>query len=203
MRRSLENVAVAGIAVVTAIGLGAPPAAASTWTVSSGGSFNATQILSVNFKDTTTNQPISCSAWTALGNAPNGTGKPGTGIFTLNNGNIGGCSGPLGTSGTGTFAATFNAVSYNTGTTTGTLTGIALTFSIHNILGTCNASVNGSANNVTYSNSGKLSVRSDFNPGLTVTSAAGYGCTGLMKVYDKAVFAGDWDIFHAIQITSP
>ena len=208
MRKFVASSLLVGAAAAGAIGLTATSALAATWTVSNGGSFTATLASgsTVNFKDVTTNQPFNCTGSTVSGNAPNGTGLSGTGIATLSNGTFTGCTGNLGATGTATLTSgSLNAVSYNssTGTTTGTITGVNATLSIHDLLGTCTAKVSGSVNNVSYTNAGVLTVTADTTPGLTITSATGSGCAGLIRTGDKATFATKYSVSPVVHITSP
>ncbi len=205
MRKLVSSAVVAGTVVAGAIGLGAPSAFAATWHVTGGPAFTATNSGNLSFKDTTTNQPFVCTGSTASGNAPNGLKANGNGLATLSNGTFTGCTGNFGSNGTASLSAgTLNGVSYASGTTTGTLTGVVATLVIHDLFGTCNAGVTGSVNNVTYSNTGLLTITADPSPGnLTINSATGSGCAGLIASGNKATFAGKYKVSPIITIVSP
>lgn len=208
MRKLVTSSLLAGAAAAGAIALTAPSAFAATWTVSNGGSFTATlkSGTTVSFKDVTTNQPFTCTGSTVSGSAPNGTGLSGTGIATLSGGSFTGCTGNLGSSGTASLSSgKLNAVSYNssTGVTSGTITGLSATLSIHDLLGTCTAAVSGEVDSVTYNNNGTLTITADTTPKLSVTSATGSGCAGLIKTGDKTTFAATYTVSPVVHITSP
>jgi hypothetical protein len=204
MRKIVGSSLLVGAAAVGAIAFSAPSAFAATWSVSGGTSFTGTS-TSIAFRDVTTNQPFNCTGSSVSGTAANGTGLSGTGIATLGNGTFSGCTGNLGSSGTATLTAgSLNAVSYSGGVTTGTITGLAATLKINDLLGTCNATVSGEVDSVTYNNSTqKLSVAADASPKLTIVSATGSGCAGLINGGDLTTFVGSYSVSPAIQITSP
>jgi hypothetical protein len=202
VRKIVSSSLVAGAVTVGAIALSAPSAFAATWT-SSGGSFTGTS-TSIAFKDVTTNQPFNCTSSTVPGSSTAGTGLSGTNIATLSGGTFSGCTGNLGSTGTASLSTGhLNAVSYSGGVTSGTITGLAATLSIHDLLGTCTAAVSGEVDNVKYNNNGTLTVAVDSAPKLKITSATGSGCAGLIKAGDLTTFAGSYHVTPAIQITSP
>jgi hypothetical protein len=208
MRRFVSSSLVAGAIAAGAIALSAPSALAATWTVSNGGSFTATlkSGTTVAFKDVTTNQPFNCTGSSVAGSAPNGTGLSGTGIAALSSGTFTGCTGNLGSTGTASLTSgSLNAVSYNasTGVTSGTITGLNATLSIHDLLGTCTAKVAGEVDHVTYNNNGTLTITADTTPLLTISSATGSGCAGLIKTGDKTTFAATYTVSPIVHITSP
>ncbi len=201
MRRFLGSALVVGTVAVGAIALGTTPAFA--WTVT-GGPFTATNSGPVVFKDTTTNQPFTCAASTLKGVPATGGGFV---IAHFTSGTFTTCTGALGTVGTGNLtAATFNGVTYvpGTGTTFGTLTGVAITLSLHNLLGTCNVALSGAANNVKYTNLGVLTITPDPLPGnLTATSATGSGCSGLIAGGNRFTLAGTYNVSPPFHVTNP
>jgi hypothetical protein len=204
MRRSAGSALAALAVIVGTLSVGTPSALASTWTVTNGGNFTAKSTNAV-FKDTTTNQVFNCT-FDLNGVAPNGTGLSGAGIAHIISGTFT-CTGPLGATVNGNVTAgTLNAVSYNPtapGTTSLTITGLAATAAIHDLLGNCNTSVTGALNNVRYSNNGVLTVTADTSPALTIASASGSGCAGLVKAGDKATLSGTFAVSPVITITSP
>jgi hypothetical protein len=197
MRRFVTSTLVMGAAAAGALALGAPSALAATWTVTNpnaSGAFSSSlhSGTTVAFRDTTTNQPFNCTGSSVPGSAPSGTGLSGTGVATLSGGTFSGCTGNL------------NAVSYSGGVTSGTITGLSATLSIHDLLGTCTAAVSGEVDHATYTNSThQLKIVADTTPKLTITSATGSGCAGLIRSGDKATFAATYDVTPAITITSP
>jgi len=206
VRKIVGSSLLVGAAAAGAIALSASAAvAAGTWTVTPGGAFTATG-SSIAFRDTTTNQPFNCTA-----SSINGTAKSGSGLTNplaqITSGTFTGCTGNLGSTGTASISAgSLNGVSYNstTGVTTGTITGVSAALVIHDILGTCNASVSGSANNVTYTNStGVLKITADTTPALTIASASGSGCASLIRTGDKATFAATYTISPRMTVSSP
>ncbi len=206
MRSPIGSALIAGAILAGTAGLGAPPAFAATWTVSNGGAIAAFSVGSTDFRDWSTNNTYSCAIAHLGGNAPNGTNLSGFAIASLGSGTLNGCTGNFGANGTATLtAATFNAGSYSSGTTIGSLTGIAATLSFQTVLGPCNATVTGSAFLAEYLNSpGVLRIIADAAPGnLTITSATGRGCTGVIASGNRATLAGTYDVSPIIRITSP
>ncbi len=210
MRRFVTSTLLVGAAAAGALALGAPSALAATWTVTNpnaSGAFSSSlhSGTTVAFRDTTTNQPFNCTGSSVPGSAPSGTGLSGTGVATLSGGTFSGCTGNLGSSGTASLSTgSLNAVSYSGGVTSGTITGLSATLSIHDLLGTCTAAVSGEVDHATYTNSThQLKIVADTTPKLTITSATGSGCAGLIRSGDKATFAATYDVTPAITITSP
>jgi hypothetical protein len=213
VRKFVGSSLLVGAAAAGAIALSAPSAlAADTWTVvnpNSDGSFSSSLHSGtvVSFRDVTTNQPFNCTASSVPGSAPSGTGLSGTGIATLSNGTFSGCTGNLGSSGTATLSSgSLNAVppfDSSTGTTSGNITGINAGLTIHDLLGTCTATVTGHVDHVTYNNGGTLAVAVDTTPGLTIASATGSGCAGLINANDTATFTATYDVTPVLTVTSP
>jgi hypothetical protein len=200
VRRLVSSSLVVGTVVAGVIGVSATSAFA--WTVS-GSTFTATNVGTVQFKDTATNQTFTCTASTINARVSS------TAVITITSGTFSGCTGSLSSIGTGTISTgTLTPVSYlptpAPGTTSYVLTGLAATLSIHNLLGTCNAAISGSANNVKYSNTGTLTFTADPAPGnLKFPSASGSGCTSLIVSGDRATFAGKYTVSPVITITNP
>ncbi|MFB9834490.1 hypothetical protein [Actinoallomurus acaciae] len=210
MRKFVASSLAVGAATAGMIALSAPSALAATWTVTnpdSSGTFTSALLsgTTVAFRDTTTSQPFTCTSSSIPGTATSGTGKPDTGLATLSTGSFSGCKGNLGSTGTATLTSgSLNGVSYSSGVTTGTITGVNATLSISDLLGTCSAAVSGEVDNVTYTNStGQLKVVADTTPHLTITSATGSGCAGLINAGDSATFAATYVVSPVITVTSP
>lgn len=210
MRRFVASSLAVGAVAAGMIGLSAQSAFAANWTVSnpnSSGTFTSSLLsgTSVAFKDVTTNQPFNCTSSSVPGTAPSGTNLPATGLANLSGGTFSGCTGNLGSTGTATLTAgSLNGGSYASGVTTGTITGVAATLSIHDLLGTCTAAVSGEVDTVSYNNgNGQLKVVADTTPKLTITSATGSGCAGLIRTGDKATFAATYVVSPIITVTSP
>lgn len=215
MRRLLGSSLLVGAAAVGAIALSAPAAFASTWTVNNSnadGHFAATlkSGTTVAFKDVTTNQPFTCTASSVFGTAKSGTYSSGVGIATLNSGSFSGCTGNFGAHGTAALSnSILNADSYASPTTTGHITNVSASLAITDLFGTCNATVTGTIAKGTYTNgTGAIVIFQDpsTSAGLTVVTATGGGCAGLINVGDKAVFGATYlgtDPSPPITITSP
>jgi hypothetical protein len=203
--RTLVGSSLLACATAGVIAFRAPPALASTtWTVSGGPNLTATSTSAV-FKDQTSNQPIHCTSLTFSGSVPNGTGLSGTGIAHFANGSSSGCTGNLGSHGTVTLVAgTFNAISYDPSTAIvkGTITGAVIAISLNDLLGPCTATATGELDNVTYNNwTRTLTIIADNPPKLTIVSASGSGCAGLIAVGDKVSFSGSFAVSSNITIT--
>ena len=194
MRRRLLSMLAAVVVTVGASTLGAPPAAAATWTVSPGGPFTGTA-GSVVFTDVVTGIRLQCTASTVSGQLSSGTGLSGTGLFSATFG-FSGCGGPLGLTISITPCAIpiFNAESYSNGVTTGTVTNICLRFSSPS----CAFTVAGSAS-WTYTNStGVLRI---FGPGTLISSVS--GCFGLVRNGDTMSIDAIFVLRPPPVITSP
>lgn len=201
-----------GAAAAGAIALSAPSAFASTWTVhnpnGNGGSWSATLHSGTvaTFNDVTTSQPFTCTGSTIKGTAKDGTGLSGTALASVTGGTYTGCTGNFGASGTSSISSgDLNGVSYDsaTGTTHGTITGINAKLNISDLFGTCTATVAGEVDNVTYSNTGILTINADSTPKLTITNATGSGCSGLINTGDMANFAATYDVTPVLTVSSP
>jgi len=203
MRKLVTSSLLAGAAAAGAIALTAPAAFAATWTVSGGTSATGTS-TSIAFKDTTSGANFTCTSSTVHATLLNGSGLSGTGIGSLS-GSFSTCSGPVGSTGSATLnAGSLNAVSFAAPVTKGTITGVSATLHITDILGSCTATVTGAANTVTYNNTThKLASTADATPALTVASATGSGCAGVIAAGHKATFAATYSVTPNITITSP
>ncbi|SEF57548.1 hypothetical protein SAMN05216223_101384 [Actinacidiphila yanglinensis] len=201
---------VTGAAIAAALTLAISPAsAAPTFTVSgstgSGGAFTASA-SKPTLKDTTTGTTLTCASSAATGTAPNATSVSGTGIAKINTTTFATCTGPAGITFTVTALSQpwlLNAVSYASGVTTGTLTGVRASIS-----GLCNATfadssgvnngatLNGSYNNSTHT----LSISGGT---LKAYSVSGL-CLGLINNGDAANFTAAYVVTPStLSITSP
>lgn len=113
--------------------------AATTWTVSPGGSITATSGTAV-LTDTRTGASLSCAASSLAGSLKSGSGLSGTGIGSITAFSLSSCTGPGGLTYTATsssFPWQINALSYSGhmastrhhGTTIGEIVGTKVTFS--------------------------------------------------------------------------
>jgi hypothetical protein len=198
---------VTGAAFVAAVGIAASPAtAAGTWTVTGGGTFTGTSTNSV-LTDTKTGTQLKCTSSKATGSAANGTGLSGTPIGSISAVTWTSCSGPLGI----TFNVTaqglpwgLNAVSYASGVTTGTLTGVKAHISGAGCTADFGGATNGSAAtiDVKYTNSSHtLTVLGTGN--LHAWNVSGI-CLGLLNSGDAVTYKGDYALSPAtLVITSP
>ncbi|HVB46368.1 MAG TPA: hypothetical protein VNF47_27175 [Streptosporangiaceae bacterium] len=208
MRKQLAKLALAGGVIVTALGV-AIPAYASTWTVSGGTSWSATNSTTVTLKDTTHGTSFSCSVAKAAGSMKNGTGLAGSGIGSITSSSFGNstskCSGSFGATGTAVQASgsteLINAVSYSSGVTTGTVSNIDTILSVSDLFGTCTATATGTANS-TYTNSSGTLAFVGTGP-LTIASATGSGCAGVITTGDSVSFSGSYKVTPVLTITSP
>lgn len=204
MRTLIKSGVVATAALAAAVGVATSPAAAAgTWTVTPGGAWTATA-TTPTLKDTTTGTTLTCASSSAAGVLKTGSGNAGTGISTITSVSFVTCKGPL--SITFTVAAqglpwALNAVSYASGVTTGTITGVKA-----HISGACNADFNGptlgstATLNGTYTNSTKTLSITGGN--LKAYNVSGL-CLGLINNGDAATFTANYVLAAAQTITSP
>ncbi len=197
MRRLVSSSLVVGTVAVGVIGLSATSAFA--WTVTGGPNITATNAGPVQFKDTTTNQPFTCTASTIKGTVFSNA------VIGITSGTFTGCTGNFGAAGTATISAgTLTPVTYSSGITSYVLTRVSASLSFHDLLGACTATVTGSANIIRYSNNGILTVTADPAPGnLTIPTTTGSGCSVLIAPGNKATFAGKYSFSPVITITNP
>ena len=207
MRQISRVTAVAAAAFAAVVGFGTTQAsAATTWTVSGGGTFTASA-SSPKLTDTSTGATLTCTSSAAGGTAANGTGLSGTDIATISSLSWTSCTGPLGIAFTVTPTGLpwdLNATSYNasTGTTTGTLTGVEASIS-----GTlCSAKFAGTTATTpatltgTYVNSTHTLTISGGN--LHAYSVS--GCLGLINNNNAATYSAAYVVSPStLKITSP
>jgi hypothetical protein len=188
----------AGAATAAVIGLSAAPAfAATTWTVTPGGAITAKSGVTT-LKDTKTGNSLSCASSSTSATLKKGSGLAGAGLGSITKLSFSTCTGPLGL----TFTVTtkdlpwsLNAVSYKSGVTTGTITGIDATLSGPS----CSADVDGTAAgkhngevSVTYTNStGKLTV---LTTGGNLHIYDVVGCATLINSGDPTTFSGTYTV---------
>jgi hypothetical protein len=206
------SVLITSAALAGVLGLGASSAlaasntgVAATWTVKPGGAITA-KAGTTTLKDSKTGSVLTCTSSAGKGTVKSGKGLSGTGIGSITALTFSNCTGPLGltfTVKTTHFPWHLNAVSFKTGVTTGTITGIHATLS-----GTsCSAVVDGTgatANNgqvtATYTNStGKLATTGAGNLHIYNVS----GCAGLINTGDATQFTGVYTVTPKQTITSP
>lgn len=196
-----------GGAAAAVIGLSAGPAlAATTWTVSPGGSITATG-GKTTLKDTGTGTTLNCTSSSGKGSVKSGSGLSGTGIGSITSLTFSSCTGPLGLTFTVTSSAfpwSLNATSFSSGVTSGTISGVHAKLSGPS----CSATVDGTsatADNgtvdVTYTNStGVLKV---LTTGGNLHIYGVSGCAGLIKSGDASTFSGSYTVSPKQTITSP
>jgi hypothetical protein len=188
MRASIGRVMLATAAATAAVALTASQALAATWSVSGGGTFHSKlstgTTLSITVKTATFGTiTLACKTATLSGSLTNGKGLSGTGIGHITGATFGSstskCTGPAGSTGTGVITTgtkwTMNAVSYSSGVTTGTITGVNATVSFSDPLGSCKAVVAGTAKDTYTNTSGLLKLT---GASLTIKSSSGSGCGG-------------------------
>ena len=203
MRARFARILLGGAAAVLSATLSATTAlAASSWTVTPGGPYRGSGTLML--EDGSTGSIFSCDSSIA-GKFRKGTG-PGTHIGSITSLGLSKCTGPLGL----TFTATagglpwfLNAASYKSGTTTGKVTGIHLSFSGAG----CSAVVDGTPGSkdngkvtFTYTNSThKLTMGTPDN--LHAYSVS--GCEGLLNSGDSMNMSATYTITPPQTITGP
>ena len=164
MRKTLSAAALTLASAGLAVGLSAASAlAATTWSVSPGGSISG-KAGTTKVTDTTSGLTVTCTASTLTGSLKSGSGLKGAGLGTVTSLNFTNCTvnGITLSLSSGTVAWKLNAASYASGVTHGTISGIHFVISSS----ACSAVIDGtgaSAHNgkvkVTYTNStGKLKV---------------------------------------------
>lgn len=216
MRKGISRLFLGGGVIAAALAVALPASAAGTWTVSGGTSWSASlqSGASVKLSDTTSGTSFTCTVSTAAGTIKNGTGLSGTGIGTVTSSTFGTssskCSGSFGATGTATQVSghteSIDAISYNstTGVTSGDVSNVAVTLSISDLFGSCTAVVTGTADS-TYTNG--THVLAFTNAGsLTVASATGSGCAGVIKAGDQSSYqtvSGGYLVTPGLTITSP
>jgi hypothetical protein len=200
-------------AVAAAAGMVAPSASAATktWTITKGGAVKAAS-KNFTFTDVTAKAHLSCKAATAKARLKSGRHLPGANAGLVTAATASGCAvaGFTVTISPGHLPWHLNLVSYNAkkGVTTGTLTGLHLTFGVP-LIG-CTAVVDGTgkkpANNgrvaVTYTNkTGALAIlKTGGNLHLYNVAKA---CAGVVKNGDSIAVAGTYTVTPKQKITSP
>jgi hypothetical protein len=202
-----KSTLVTGAAVAAAVAFSTAPAnAADSWTVTGGGNFTGTSTNTL-LTDNSTGTQLTCTKSTATGSAANASGRTGAGIGSISAVTWTSCSGPIGITFTVQAQNTpwaLNAVSYSSGVTTGTLTGVKAHISGAGCTADFGGSTNGSAAtlNVKYSNSSHtLTVLGTGN--LHAWNVSGL-CLGLINSGDSASYTGDYVLSPAtLNITNP
>lgn len=206
------SVLVMGAALAGVLGLGAGSAiaatnakVAATWTVKPGGAITA-KAGKTTLKDTKTGTVLTCASSSGKGSVKKGSGLSGSGIGSITALGFSNCTGPLGltfTVHTTHFPWHLNAVSFASGVTTGTITGIHATLSGP----ACSAVVDGTG---ASANNGKVTAKYSNGTGKLTTTGAGNlhlykvsGCAGLVHSGDGSSFKGSYTISPHQTITSP
>jgi hypothetical protein len=192
MRKRFTAVLLSSGAALVALGLGTSTAMASTaitWKVSPGGAISASG--SGQVKDTKTGTIAKCTSIKMSGTVKSGSGLAGAGIGTIKTGSFTGCTiaSIAITVATADLPWKLNAVSYKSGVTTGTITGVELKATAPG----CSATLEGTtAKNgkikVTYTNS--TGVLKLLPTGGNLTSEAVSGCFGLVNNGDPQDASG-------------
>jgi hypothetical protein len=195
----------AALAGVLGLGVGSAAAVAATWTVKPGGAITAKAGVTT-LKDTKTGSTLSCSSSSGKGTLKHGSGLSGAGIGTISALSFNSCTGPLGltfTVHTTHFPWHLNAVSFSSGVTTGTITGIHATLSGPS----CSAVVDGTG---ASANNGRVTAKYSNGTGRLTTTGAGNlhiynvsGCAGLINSGDASSFKGSYLVSPHQTITSP
>jgi hypothetical protein len=201
-------------AVAAAVGMVAPAASAAprTWTIFKGGAVTAAT-KSFTFVDVTRNLSLPCKASTAKARLKSGRHLSGVNAGVITAASASGCAvaGFKITIKAGHLPWHLNLVSYNAakGVTTGTLTGIHISFAVPLIGATCTAVVDGTkatANNgsvvVTYTNkTAKLAI---LKAGTKLhLFSVSKGCMGLVKNGDLVAIVATYSVTPKQKITSP
>ncbi len=204
-RASSVLVTSAALAGVLGLGVGSAAAVAATWTVRPGGAITA-KAGKTTLTDKNTGSTLSCSSSSGKGTLKHGSGLSGTGIGTISALSFSNCTGPLGltfTVHTTHFPWHLNAVSFSSGVTTGTITGIHATLSGPS----CSAVVDGTG---ASANNGRVTAKYSNGTGRLTTTGAGNlhaynvsGCAGLIHSGDAASFKGSYLVSPHQTITSP
>lgn len=201
---------IAALAAATA--LAAAPASAApkkTWTITKGGAVTAAT-KSFTISDITAKASLPCKSSTAKAKLKSGKGLSGVNAATLTAASASGCSvaGFTITINAGHLPWHLNLVSYNSakGVTTGTLTGIHITFAVP-VIG-CSAVVDGTAkaaNNgmaqVTYTN--KTATLTILKTGGKLHLFSVKNCAGVVKNGDSIAIIASYTVKPQQKITSP
>jgi hypothetical protein len=202
--KRVGTIVVMGAAATAVIGLSSAPAfSATTFTVKPGGAITA-NAGKTTLKDKNTGSTLSCASSSGKGSLKKGSGLSGTGIGSISALTFSTCTGPLGltfTVKTTNLPWKLNAVSFSSGVTSGTITGIKATLTGPS----CSASVAGA----TASSTGTVNVKYSNSTGKLTTSGGNLhvfnvnGCAGLINSGDATTFTGSYAISPKQTITSP
>jgi hypothetical protein len=206
------GVLVMSAALAGLIGLGAGSAIAATgsgttatWTVKPGGAITAKAGVTT-LTDTKTGSKLTCQSSSGKGSLKSGSGLSGTGIGSISALSFSTCTGPLNltfTVKTTHFPWHLNALSFSSGVTTGTITGIHATLTGPG----CSAVVDGTG---PTADNGKVTAKYSNGTGKLTTTGAGNlhaynvnGCAGLIHSGDTTSFKGSYTVSPKQTITSP
>ena len=200
-------------ALAAAAALAAPAASAApkkTWTITKGGAVTATT-KSFSIEDVTVKATLPCKSSIAKAKLKSGKGLSGTNVGTVTAASASGCAvaGFAITITSGHLPWHLNLVSYNSkkGVTTGTLTGIHITFAVPAI--GCSAVVDGTgkkpADNgmvqVTYTNkTGQLAI---LKTGGNLHLFSVKNCSGVVNNGDSVAIIASYAVTPKQKITSP
>jgi len=201
MRTSLAKVLLCGAAAAATVTFSVTPAfAATTYTVSPGGSYSGSA-GTTTLTDSSTSTTLTCTSAKASGTLKSGSGLSGTGIGTITSTAFNNCTGPLGITFTVTQSGTWNLnlTSYTSPTSKGYISGISAKLS-----GTsCTATVTGSADGSYSNTTGVLTLAPVSGSGHTLTVSGVSGCFGLINNGNTVTFKGAYTISPKQTITSP
>jgi hypothetical protein len=207
LKRISTIITAGGAAAALTVALSAAPSSATTaatWTVKPGGKISGSGPAQV--KDTKTGTVAKCTSLKLGATAKKGSKLPGAKIAKITSATFSGCTiGPISV----TVAAHglpwyLNALSYKSGVTTGSITGIDLVATATGCSATLDGTKAGADNGTTkgtYSNSsGKLTL---LGPGGNLHTYAVSGCLGLVKNGDPDQASGTLKVSPKQKITSP
>lgn len=185
-------------AAAGAIALSAPAAFAAGWTVTNpnpDGNFTLELEpgTTASFSDTATGSSATCSASTLNGRAPSGIGLSNP-IGEIISGDVTDCTGPLGSTASGTIASgDLDAESYDAGTDQ--LSGVlyvTITISVNSVLGTCTGTASGGLDWTYDESTGVFTITGpDPVQPLRITNSSG-NCAGLFNAGDTVSFTGTY-----------
>jgi len=205
--RLTRRVLFTDVAAAAAVGVstGVALAVAITFSIHPGGAITAAA-GKTTLKDTNTGSVLTCTSSSSSGTLKSGSGIAGTNIGSITKLSFSNCTGPLSltfTVHTTHFPWHLNAVSFSSGVTTGTITGIHATLSGPS----CSAVVDGTG---ATANNGKVTAKYSNSTGKLTTTGAGNlhiynvsGCAGLIGNGDGSSFKGSYTISPKQTITSP
>jgi hypothetical protein len=192
-------------AVALCLGTTASFAASATWTVKPGGAVTSSA-GSTKLTDATTDGVITCTSSATSGKLKSGSGLAGQGLGTLSKVSFSKCTGE-GFSITMTSGAlpwSLNAVSYKSGVTDGTITGVHITGKNSD----CSAVLDGTSGTAdngmvkfTYTNKTHKMAILATGGNLHIYDVS--GCGGFINDGDSATFATSYTVKPAQTITSP